>query len=54
LESQLSKLPEPRYVKNARILLADYNQEKERFNKLFFENREIIPVDSVEELLKKL
>lgn len=54
LKSKLAKQPEPRYIRNIRLLVEQYKQEKERFNKIFFENRKIIPVGSVEELLEKL
>jgi len=54
LESLIAEKAEPRYVKKVRFLVEQFNLEKEKFNKMFFENREIIPVDSVEELIEKL
>lgn len=54
LEIEIDEKTEPAYIKMARFIVEQYNLEKERFNKLFFENREIISVDSVEELIEKL
>jgi len=54
LELEIDKKTEPAYIKMARFIVEQYNLEKERFNKMFFENREITPVNSVEELIEKL
>ena len=54
VQARIDSLTEPAYIKRARFLAENFNKEKERFDKLFFENREIVPVDSIEELIEKL
>lgn len=54
IQAKMDSITEPEYIKKARFLAENFNKETERFNKMFFENREIIPVDSIEELIEKL
>jgi len=54
IQARIDSLTEPAYIKKARFLAENFNKEKERFNKIFFENREITSVDSVEDLIEKL
>lgn len=54
VQAKIDAATEPPYIKKARFLVEQYGKETERFNKSFFENREIIPVNSVEEMIEKL
>ena len=53
-QAKIDLATEPAYIKMVRFLVEQYNKEKENFDKLFFKNRKVTPVDSVEELIKIL